>query len=200
MIGWVDLAGLQIPVFRRTWIRVPPSVRPEAVLACAQGTLFMPALEPLPVEDLVLWAVVRGLCQYTCRDEELQSLLLRVLHRDYETPPAGVLRALPGCAGSLLPGPAEAALEAYLGAAQLGADEVLVAPEPGAQIEMALTTAPLRKSGHLCVVHYRPPMHPTAWLEIPFTADVSAICAAFGDSEAFESVYAHYDAKGVLDG
>jgi hypothetical protein len=43
-------------------------------------------------------------------------------------------------------------------------------------------------------------MHPSAWLEIPFTTDVSAICAAFGDSEAFDTVYAHYDSKGELDG
>lgn len=200
MIGWVHLAGRQIPVYRRTWIRVPISIRPEEVLACAQGTLFMPALEPLPVEELVLWAAVRGLCSYDCRDEELQALLLRVLRRDYELSPPGVLRAVPGCAGSLLPGPAEAALETYLGAPQLAEDEVLVAPEPGAQVEMALTTAPLRRAGHLCVVHYRPPMHPSAWLEIPFTTDASAICAAFGDSEAFDTVYAHYDSKGELDG
>lgn len=198
MIGWISLAGVTLPVYRRTWIVVPPSVSPADLLVCAQSTLYVPALEVLPVEELVMWAALRGLSDYSCHDAALQQVLHEVLRRDYETPPAGVLRAAPATAGSLRPGAAEAALEAYVGPHALKADEVLVSPEPGAQVELALTAAPLRLSGHLCVLHYRPPMHPQAWLQVPFTKDVGSVCAAFGDSEAFDAVFRYYDDRGEI--
>lgn len=200
MIGWISLAGKKIPVYKRTWITIPPSAKvdPADLLVCAQSTLYVPALEPLPVEDLVRWAALRGLTDYRCNDPDLQQTLLAVLRRDYDAPPVGILRAAPATAGSLHPGPAEAALEAYVGPSHLDAAEVLVAPEPGAQVEIALTSAPLRASGHLCVLHYRPPMMPQAWLELPYTDEPSVLCAAFGDSKAFDAVYSYYESRGDL--
>lgn len=200
MIGWVTVAGITLPVYEKTWIKVPPTVSPTDLLAVAQASLYVPALEVLPVEELVQWAALRGLCDYSCRDPELQKHLVQVLRRDYEDVPLmGRLRAVPATAGSLHPGPAEAALEAYAGLPSMNKDEVLVAPEPGAQIELALMLAPLRRPGHLCVLHYRPPTHPQAWLQVPYTKDAGSICAAFGDSDAFDAVYRHYETRGEIE-
>ena len=83
MIGWISLAGLTLPVYRRTWIVIPPSVSPADLLVCAQSTLYVPALEVLPVEELVMWAALRGLSDYSCHDAALQQVLHEVLRRDY---------------------------------------------------------------------------------------------------------------------
>jgi hypothetical protein len=190
MIGSLSLAGVTVPVFRKTWIIVPPSVSPATLLACAQASVEVPALEPLFVEDLLRWSLLRGMTELQCRDEGLQKAVLSALREDADLPLP--LRAVSATAGSWIPGAAEAALEVYYAPA-LPPGEVVVCPEPGAQVEIALTAAPLRKKAHVVILHYRPPVVPEAWITFRLRDAPEAICAAFDGTEAFQAVYSLYE-------
>jgi hypothetical protein len=190
VIGKVTVAGRTFPVYQKTWIVVPPTVSPAELLARAKASVSVPALEPLAVEDLLRWAVLRGMTELRCRSDRLRYAVADALQEDVDLPMP--LRALPSTAGHWTPGAAEAALEVYH-APDLAKDETVVCPEPGFQTEVALTAAPMRLQAHLVVLHYRPPTVPTAWTVLRYNDAPGIICAAFDGTLAFEAVYSLYE-------